>query len=57
LKEVNLYKKIFSWILVLALFLQLLTPIGVQAENREYFIINKMEAAPGEPYHPGRADR
>ncbi|HNR05270.1 MAG TPA: hypothetical protein PKU88_11485 [Bacillota bacterium] len=52
-----MYKKIFSWILVLALFLQLLTPIGVQAENREYFIINKMEAAPGEPYHPGRADR
>jgi len=42
-------KKIFSWFLVLAVFMQLLTPIGVQADNREYFLINKMEAAPGEP--------
>ena len=42
-------KKTFSWLLVLAVFLQLLTPMGVQAANEDYFIINTMEAAPGEP--------
>ena len=42
-------KKTFSWLLVLAVLLQLLTPMGVHAENEEYFIINTMEAAPGEP--------
>lgn len=42
-------KKTFSWLLVLAIFLQLLTPMGVQAANEDYFIINTMEAAPGEP--------
>jgi len=42
-------KKTFSWLLVLAVFLQLLTPIGVQAANEDYFIINTMEASLGEP--------
>ena len=41
-------KKMLSWILVLAVFLQLLTPIVVQADLEQYFIINTVEAAPGE---------
>ena len=42
-------KKIFSWILVFAVFMQLLIPIGVQAANEDYFVINTLEASPGEP--------
>ncbi len=42
-------KKAFSWLLVLTVLLQLLTPMGVHAANDEYFIINTMDATPGEP--------
>jgi|GEM_PF-1132687 len=42
-------KKIFSWILVFAVFMQLLIPIGVQAANEDYFVINTLESSPGEP--------
>lgn len=41
--------KRFLWFLILPVFLFFLTPLGAQATTGDYFIINTMEAAPGEP--------
>jgi hypothetical protein len=32
---------------IFAVFMQLLIPIGVQAANEDYFVINTLEASPG----------
>lgn len=42
-------KKILWLFLILTIFFQFVTTTPAQAANEEYFIVNTMEAAPGEP--------